>query len=196
MDDFARLRVRKGGKITARWGNAILRLIQRATITSVVGGRLKQDVTTQLFIPPRFTPAGHPFKVHTELDPELGLRYYVESGSFNILTPTLGGTSIATTPHPTGALETSGDYYVYLKISATLSVESAYVYSYSYTAAVIEAASAVPSDTKTSPASYYIPLAKFIDGVKNTQYVTTSLNGFVEDDGTAASRGNLIYFQA
>lgn len=134
----------------------------------------------------------HPFLV-TAFNDSGTLKFRVAPGTFNGNMPTLGGTALDDPTPPVGTLGT-GTKHVYLHISATLTATHDYVNSNTFDTFVISSGSSVPSNDTTN-GEYYIPLATFTDGQKTAQLIVTSLDGFIEDDGTASSQGDLYTFQ-
>lgn len=135
----------------------------------------------------------HPFLV-TAFNDSGTWKYRVVSGTFNGNVPTLGGTALNAGTAPVGTLGT-GTKYVYLHISATLTAAHDYVYTFTFDDFKIESGSSVPNDD-TAAGEYYIPLASFLNGVKTSQVVISSLGGFIEDDGNGASQGELYFYAA
>ena len=173
VHSFRQLTLTRGGKIAKGLWNALMSLLQRTRITSVVGGKLKEStggITLVIDQPGVITPT---FNVE--------ISGIVEPGTFNSVYPTISGTSIETVPAPTLSIATSGGQYVYLKPKWNWSTTASdFAYDFVYVDSIIEVESSEDADPlgpRTGGTRFKILLASFTDGAKTGQPVRASLAG-------------------
>lgn len=118
-----------------------------------------------------------------------GVYYFtVDPGLFNGVSP-----SGLSTPTLLG----TGAKWIYLKVIYALTASAGgYTYSVSFTSAAVDAASATERTTPLGPSTgtFYILLAKFTDGVRDTQYVTNNISASFS--GTSASKATMNILQS
>jgi hypothetical protein len=117
--------------------------------------------------------------------------FRVEPGTFNGITPTLGGDPL--TEGPTAELGDSSRW-VYLKTTWLLNIANDFVVSATLDTAIIEVKTAEEAAPwgQNSTGVYYILLATFTDGVKTGQQTTLSLSGEVCGLGDGSAEARLV----
>ena len=110
--------------------------------------------------------------------------------------PTIGGVSITDLPAPTLTLTGIGIEIVALKLKLNLQTANGYVYGASFDYTSIAVAGSLPADNLVT-GEYYVLLATFISGVKQTpQPVLVNLSYYIQDDQTGTSQANCLFIGA
>jgi hypothetical protein len=122
-----------------------------------------------------------------------GYSFTVTPGTFMGEPVTLGGVELSLASPPVGTLGT-GEKRVYIKATFSVTTTDDYVNAGELTSSIIEVKSAAEVDPlgprgPGETIDFYIQLAWFIDGVKQSQDISTSLGGelcgVANDTGTA-----------
>lgn len=126
------------------------------------------------------TVTTHPFKCPASTDGSTASS--IEPGTVNGVSAT--GLSLT--------ISNSGTKYVYLDVSYTQDLTSNnYVIGFSGAiTCAVATGSSVPSDTSTH---LYRQIATYVNGVKTTQDITTSMEVVIRDDGNGASTSTAIW---
>lgn len=136
--------------------------------------------------------AGNPFSGRLTSDGS-GLQLVIAPGTFHGIVPTISGTPL--TDGPTLSVSSSGHQDIYLRVDSTLSTANGFVYAFDFDSCLIAAASTMPDDDRAT-AQHHILLGTVDDGAISGWFVETSLDGFIEDDGSLTDKGQLFWFRA
>jgi hypothetical protein len=129
-----------------------------------------------------------------------GYNFTVTPGTFMGQPVTLGGVELSLESPPVGVLG-SGERRVYIKATFDATTTNDYVNAAALASAIIEVKSAEEVDAlgprgPGETIDFYIELAWFIDGVKQAQFISTSLGGEVCGIANDSGQANLKVFRS
>jgi hypothetical protein len=129
-----------------------------------------------------------------------GYNFTVTPGTFMGESVTQGGVELSLADPPVGVLG-SGERRVYIKTTFAVTTTDDYVNAADLTSAIIEVLSAEEVDAlgprgPGETIDFYIELAWFIDGVKQAQFISTSLGGEVCGIANDSGQANLEVFRS